>query len=112
MNKLFSDSEEKFVNAEIFYADKTDSKLYSDEDLSVAAKPAEVYNAFLKGLLVVNLTETGESGTVLTAYYRPVLAEPTYTLGEFSGVNVHAVACAEAESPASGYVAVCSIFTA
>ena len=107
MNKLFSDSEEKFVNAEIFYADVTDSKLYSDEDLSVAAKAEEVYNAFLKGLLVVAMENSGH-----VAYFRPAAAMPTYSSDKLASVEIHGLACAEAESPASGYVAVCNIFTA
>lgn len=107
MNKLFSDSEEKFVNAEIFYGDKATSKLYSDEDLSVAAKPEEVYNAFLKGLLVITLEDSEN-----IAQFRPVVAMPTYSSGKLTGVEIHTIACDEAESPASGYVAVCSILTA
>lgn len=107
MNKLFSDSEEKFVNAEIFYADVADSKLYSDEDLSVAAKVEEVYNAFLKGLLVVNMENSGN-----LINFRPAAAIPTYSSDKLTGVEIHAIACDEAESPASGYVAVCNIFTA
>lgn len=107
MNKLFSDSEEKFVNAEIFYADIADSKLYSDEDLSVAAKPAEVYNAFLKGLLVVNMENSGN-----LINFRPAAAIPTYSSDKLSGVEIHTLACDEATSPETGYVAVCNIFTA
>lgn len=107
MNKLFSDSEEKFVNAEIFYADVADSKLYSDDDLTVAAKAAEVYNAFLKGLLVVNMENSGN-----LINFRPAAAIPTYSSDKLTGVEIHAIACDEAESPASGYVAVCNIFTA
>lgn len=107
MNKLFSDSEEKFVNAEIFYADVADSKLYSDDDLTVAAKAAEVYNAFLKGLLVVNMENSGN-----LINFRPAAAIPTYSSDTLTGVEIHAIACDEAESPATGYVAVCNIFTA
>lgn len=107
MNKLFSDSEEKFVNAEIFYADITDSKIYSDEDLSVAAKPAEVYNAFLKGLLVVNMEKSGN-----LINFRPAAAVPIYSSEKLTGVEIHAFVCDEAESPASGYVAACNVFTA
>lgn len=107
MNKLFSDSEEKFVNAEIFYASYADGKLYSDEDLSVAAKVEEVYNAFLKGLLVIYMENSGN-----VIYFRPAAAIPTYSSDKLTGVEVHTLACDEAESPASGYVAVCNIFTA
>lgn len=109
MNKLFSDSEEKFVNAEIFYTSSTaeEPKLYADEDCQVAAKAEEVYNAFLKGLLVVNMENLGN-----TIHFRPVAVVPTYSTGKLTGVEVHALACDEADSPATGYVAVASIFTA
>lgn len=63
MNKKYIDAKDKFVAARFVYGKAADHKLYTDEDMTVLAKEADVVDAFLCGKLVV---------VAGTAFVRPV----------------------------------------
>lgn len=62
MNKIFSDSEEKYVEKVIAYG-HSDNFLYVDEAHTTKFKKDDLLNLCIKGLVVVFMNET---------YYNPV----------------------------------------
>lgn len=52
-NKVFYDADNIGVSGRVFYAKASDSKLYTDSALTVAADGGAVFQAFLAGVLVI-----------------------------------------------------------
>ena len=77
---VYQDAKDKYITAKIFFGDTSDNKLYVDADSTVQAQEEDVTDAFLKGVLVVQ---------VGTAYEVPLKVdanEVTTTTGAFEAV--------------------------
>lgn len=62
MNKIFADSEEKYVMNTVLYGKASDKYAYADAGCTVKIPAAEMLNALLKGALVC----------IANVYYMPV----------------------------------------
>lgn len=52
MDRIFGRAEDKYVNNYLLYGNSEDSKLYSDEAMTVALEASDAENAFKKGCIV------------------------------------------------------------
>lgn len=53
IEKIYADSEEKFVKANVLYAQADDGKLFLDSTYTVEVTKEQLYRAFLTGMIVV-----------------------------------------------------------
>lgn len=52
MNKIYADSEEKYVKSVVLYADADDGNLFYDEGKKEGVSREDLINLFLKGLVI------------------------------------------------------------
>lgn len=84
MEKIFANSEEKFVKKVVIYGKASDAYAYSDADCTKKIKAADLLNAAKKGMLV----------KYAGVFYNPV------AIKEASGVVTIFVYTADASNPA------------
>ena len=77
---VWNDAKDKNVAARIFFGNTTDNLLYNDAEFTVQAQEEDVTDAFLKGVLVVQV------GTAFEAPLKVAANEVTTTTGAFEAV--------------------------
>lgn len=75
MNKIYHDSDEKFVSAVVLYADADDGHVFFDEKKSQGVSKDELFDLYLKGLAVVVLDNE---------YFKPVTYAVESTAGKIT----------------------------
>ena len=89
MDKIYKDSEDRFVNANIIYTNGSSTNAFKDSECTEIFTSQELTDAFVKGAIIIEVPFEGSLDSCLIPHYKPVAIRPRIlTPGEQRAADV------------------------